>query len=118
MYSGLDLLPFADIGPGMKVIHFGPTVVHPNTVAGENLTLRQGVTIGLAKTGVPRLGNNVTVGVGATIIGGISIGDNVTIGAGAVVTHSMPANTTVVGIPACPRGTSHGATEVVASPGE
>jgi lipoate-protein ligase B len=44
----------------------------------------------------------VSIGVGATVIGGVSIGDNVSIGAGAVVTRDIPANCTAVGVPAKP----------------
>ena len=48
----------------------------------------------------PTIGNNVVIGAGAVIIGGITIGDNVMIGANSVVLESIPSNVTVVGIPA------------------
>lgn len=47
------------------------------------------------------IGENVWVGGGAIILGGVCIGDNAIIGAGAVVTHDVPAGVTVVGNPAC-----------------
>ncbi len=100
IHSGLELSPRAQIGPGLYIAHFGPTVVHPNTRAGSNLTLLQGVTIGEHNNGVPTFGNNVAIATGAKVIGGITIGDNVTIGAGAVVVKDVPDNCTVVGIPA------------------
>lgn len=102
LYSGVELSPRAQIGPGLCVMHFGPTVIHPDVVAGKNLTLLHRVTLGYAKSGIPHIGDNVSIGVGATVIGGISIGDNVSIGAGAVVTKDIPANCTAVGIPARP----------------
>jgi serine O-acetyltransferase len=40
------------------------------------------------------------VGAGAKILGGISIGDNVKIGANSVVLKNVPANSTVIGVPA------------------
>ncbi len=46
------------------------------------------------------IGNNVWVGAKATILPGITIGDNAVVGANAVVTHDVPANTIVGGIPA------------------
>ena len=46
------------------------------------------------------IGNNVWVGAKATILPGVHIGDNAVIGANAVVTHDVPANTIVGGIPA------------------
>lgn len=48
----------------------------------------------------PTIGDNVTIGANAVIIGDIMIGNNVTIGAGAVVTKSIPDNCIVVGNPA------------------
>jgi serine O-acetyltransferase len=57
-YSELELSPRKQIGPGLYVAHFGPTtVIHPDTIAGSNLTLH-GVTIGEHTNGVPRIGNN------------------------------------------------------------
>jgi serine O-acetyltransferase len=89
-YGGLELSPRASIGPGLCVLHFGPTIIHPDVIAGSNLTLLPGAIIGKARTGVPRLGDSVTVGSGAVIVGGIVIGNNVSIGARAVVARDLP----------------------------
>jgi serine O-acetyltransferase len=102
MYSGVELSPRAQIEAGLCIMHFGPTIIHANVMAGKNLTLMHGVTIGAAKTGIPRLGDNVAIGIGAAVIGSIVIGSNVHIGAGAVVTKDLPDNCTAVGIPAQP----------------
>jgi serine O-acetyltransferase len=99
-YGGVELSPRTNIGPGLCIFHFGPTIIHPDVIAGENLTIMNGVTIGAAKSGVPRIGDRVSIGCGATVIGGIAIGDDVNIGAGAVVTTNMPSNCTAVGVPA------------------
>jgi serine O-acetyltransferase len=48
----------------------------------------------------PELGDDVVVGAGAKVLGGISLGDNVRVGANSVLLRSVPANSTVVGIPA------------------
>ena len=45
------------------------------------------------------IGNNVWIGDKATILGGVVIGDNVIIGANSVVTHSVPSNSVVGGVP-------------------
>lgn len=47
-----------------------------------------------------RLGKNVWVGSNATILQGVSIGDNSIVAAGAVVTHDVPENVIVAGVPA------------------
>ena len=80
------------------------TVIGETSEIGDNCTLYQGVTLG--GTGKeqgkrhPTLGNNVVVGVGAAVLGSITVGDNALIGAGSVVLRPVPANTTVVGVPA------------------
>ncbi len=102
IYSGLELSPHVQIGPGLYVGHFGATVIHPEVIAGKNLTLLHGVTIGISETGVPKLGDNVSIGAGAILIGGITIADGATIAAGAVVTKDVPPGCVVGGVPAKP----------------
>jgi len=100
LLSGLELNARTQIGPGLAVLHFGPTVIHPETVAGENLTILPGVTIGATNHGTPCLGNHVAIGAGAIIVGPVIIGDYVNIGAGAVVVRDVPDHSTAVGNPA------------------
>ena len=47
-----------------------------------------------------KVGNNVSIGSNATILGGITIGDNVLVGAGSVVTKNIPDGKIVAGNPA------------------
>jgi serine O-acetyltransferase len=49
---------------------------------------------------VPVLGNNIFIGAGAKVLGGIRVGNNVKIGANAVVVKDVSDNVTVAGIPA------------------
>ena len=46
-----------------------------------------------------KVGNNVWIGAGCTILAGVEIGDNTVIGAGSVVTRSIPSNVVAVGVP-------------------
>lgn len=46
------------------------------------------------------IGDNVWLGGGVIVLGGVTIGDNTVVGAGAVVTRDLPANVVAVGNPA------------------
>ena len=101
--TGVEIHPAAKIGKGFFMDHGMSVVIGETTEIGDNVTLFQGVTLG--GTGEekgkrhPTLGNHVTVGAGAKVLGNIHIGDNVYIGANAVVLRSVPPNSTVVGVP-------------------
>lgn len=71
-------------------------IVSHNAVIGKNCTIFHQLTIGEGHKGAPTIGNNVLIGAGAKIIGGISIGNNVKIGAGCVVAQDLPDDATVV----------------------
>ena len=46
-----------------------------------------------------KIGNNVWIGAGATILAGVTIGDNTVIGAGSLVKKDIPSNVVAVGVP-------------------
>lgn len=87
------------IGGGFRLIHYGLVVIHRNAIIGKNCTILHNVTIGKTHKGVPRIGDNVTIGANSVIIGPICIGNNVTIGAGSVVVKDVPDNVCVIGNP-------------------
>ena len=102
MSAGISLPASCRIGRGVYIGHFGGIILHSDVQMGEGCSIGPGVLIGtrgMGKKGVPRLGHNVYVGVGAKILGNITIGNNVRIGANAVVLTDVPDNATVVGIP-------------------
>ena len=102
--TGVEIHPAAQIGTGFFIDHGMGLVIGETAEIGDYVTLFQGVTLG--GTGKergkrhPTLGNHVVVGAGAKILGGITIGDNVKIGANSVVLRNVPANSTVIGVPA------------------
>jgi serine O-acetyltransferase len=103
MTTGISIPASAEIGKGFYVGHFGGIVLHSDVKMGENCSIGPGVLIGtrgLGSKGVPRIGHNVYIGVGAKVLGDITIGDNVKIGANAVVVRNVPEGATAVGIPA------------------
>ncbi|MCR5272539.1 MAG: sugar O-acetyltransferase [Lachnospiraceae bacterium] len=78
------------IGPNTLIT----TVNHPLTPMGRRQHL------GIAKP--VTIGNDVWIGGNVTILPGVKIGNNVVVAAGAVVTHDVPDNTLVGGVPAKP----------------
>jgi serine O-acetyltransferase len=75
-------------------------VVNTSVRGGANVVLEGGVTIGAEKDRSPVLGDNVFLGAGARIIGGVRVGSGARIGANAVVVKDVPDGATAVGVPA------------------
>lgn len=101
--TGIDIPCETTIGRGLRIEHFGDIIISGDAEFGEDCVIRNGVTVGLRRTGVrgaPVIGNRVDIGAGAKILGDIKIGDDVSIGANAVVLTDVPANSIAVGIPA------------------
>jgi serine O-acetyltransferase len=94
---GLEVTPSCEIGPGIFFPHTVGTVIGASRL-GSNVTIFQGVTLGARELDMhfdpskrPEVGDNVTLGSGCRILGGISIGNNTIVGANAVVVHSVEA---------------------------
>ena len=102
--AGISISTDAEIGPGLFIVHFGGVFVGPGVVAGPNLTLSQGVTIGTEKGASPRFGDWVYLAPGAKVFGPVRMGDRSAAGANAVVTHDVASGVTVGGVPARPIG--------------
>lgn len=91
----------AQIGPGLRIHHMGPIIINNEVTIGANCTLRVGNILGnRSDTSCPTVGDRVTLGAGAQVLGGITVGDDVTIGAMSLVIHDVPPNSTVAGVPA------------------
>lgn len=90
-------------GKGLRIWHYGSTIISGDAKIGENCTFHGQACIGSngISTVAPVIGNGVDIGVGAKIIGDVTIADDVKIGAGAVVTKSChERGATLVGVPA------------------
>ena len=103
-FTGIEIHPGAKIGDGLFIDHGMGIVIGETAEIGDNCVLYHGVTLG--GTGKdkgkrhPSIGNNVTIGCQATLLGPINIGNNVKIGAETVIIgHDVPDNCTVVGAP-------------------
>lgn len=102
--NGIEIHPAATIGEEVFIDHGGGVVIGETAEVGNRVLIYQGVTLG--GTGKqhgkrhPTVGNSVTIGAGAKVLGAITIGDNTMIGAGSVVLKPVPARATAVGVPA------------------
>ncbi len=91
-------------GPGLCIWH-NNVVVNSRAVIGRNCTFHGNNCVGNDgfSQEAPVLGNSVTLGTGASVIGDVTLADGITVGAGAVVLHSFhEPGITLVGIPARP----------------
>lgn len=101
--TGIEIHPGATIGRRFFIDHGMGVVIGETSIIGDDVLLYQGVTLG--GTGGqkgkrhPTLGNHVVVGTGAKVLGNIELGDYTKVGAGSVVVRSVPARSTVVGVP-------------------
>ncbi len=109
--GGIELNREARIGKDLHLIHTGNIHVHPDAVIGDRCGIMHDVTIGTndvpgaklqpnTKTGVPVIGNDVFIGAGAKLLGGITIGDDVVIAANSLVTTNIPSGSIAIGVPA------------------
>ena len=104
IFFGISINKNATLGRRVVFEHFGYIIIHANAVIGDDVVIRQGVTIG-NKTldrplDAPTIGSHVNIGAGAAVLGKIIIGDHVDIGANAVVLHDVPSYHIAVGVPA------------------
>ena len=101
--TGIEIHPAASIGDGLFIDHGMGVVIGETAEIGDDVTLYQGVTLGGTgfATGKrhPTVGDNVTIGSGAKLLGPIEVGHGAKVGANSVVITDVPPNSTVVGNP-------------------
>jgi serine O-acetyltransferase len=100
MFCGCIIGRGAEFGPGFVLVHSLGVVINGGVKGGANILIEHGVTIGAEKRKIPVIGDDVFIGAGAKVLGGVTVGDGARIGANAVVVADVPTHSTVVGIPA------------------
>lgn len=105
--TGIEIHPGATVGRRFFIDHGMGIVIGETAEIGDDVMLYHGVTLGgrsLEKVKRhPTVGNRVTIGAGAKVLGPVYIGDDSAIGANAVVVHDHPADSIITGIPASSR---------------
>jgi serine O-acetyltransferase len=90
----------ARFGKRLIILHSVGITVNSAVVAGDDVTLENGVVIGAEKGRSPKIGDRVFFGSGAKVVGDISIGSDVLVGANAVVVKDVQSSVVVGGVPA------------------
>ncbi len=102
--TGIEIHPAATLGRRLFIDHGMGVVIGETAEVGEDVIIFHGTTLGGTSMEKgkrhPTIGNRVTIGSGAKVLGPIHIGDDVKIGANAVVVKDVPCNHIAVGIPA------------------
>lgn len=105
--TGIEIHPGATIGRRFFIDHGLGVVIGETTEIGDDVMIYHGVTLGGRSLDHgkrhPTIGNGVTVGAGAKVLGPIKVGNGSAIGANAVVTQDVPADCIATGIPAAVR---------------
>ncbi len=99
----MDIHPAAVLGSGLFIDHATGVVIGETAEVGTDVTIYHGVTLGGSSLDLgkrhPTIGDRVTIGAGAKILGPIAVGDDSRIGANAVVVKPVPPDSVVVGVP-------------------
>lgn len=100
---GLEISAHADIGHGLYLGHAYNITVAGGVKLGKNCNLHKGCTIGCEnrgkRKGAPTLGNCVSVGINAVVVGKIFIGNDVMIAPNSFVNFDVPDHSVVLGNP-------------------
>lgn len=100
---GFEISIRANIGDGIYLGHPYNITVAGGVTIGKNVNLHKGCTIGREnrgkRQGVPIIGDCVSVGINATIVGKIKIGNDVMIASNSFVNFDVPDHSIVIGNP-------------------
>src|SRR6202046_5823186 len=103
VYTGADIHPSALLGRRLFIDHAIGVVIGETAEVGTDVTIYHGVTLGGPSVARgkrhPPVGDRVTIGAGAKVLGPITIGHDSRIGANAVVVKPVPPDSVVVGVP-------------------
>ena len=101
--TGIEIHPAATLGDGVFIDHGAGVVIGETAEVGDDVTIYHGVTLGGTSLEHgkrhPTIGDRVTIGAGAKVLGSLTVGHDSRIGANAVLVRSVADNSVVVGVP-------------------
>ncbi len=101
--TGIEIHPAATIGDGVFIDHGAGVVIGETAEVGDDVTIYHGVTLGGTSLDRgkrhPTVGDRVTIGAGAKVLGAVTVGHDSRIGSNAVLVRSVDENSVVVGVP-------------------
>lgn len=101
--TGIEIHPGARIGRRFFIDHGMGVVIGETAEVGDDVMLYHGVTLGgrssTREKRHPTVGDGVTIGAGARLLGPVVVGARAQIGANAVVVRDVPPDSVVVGVP-------------------
>lgn len=102
-WTNIEIHPGATLGPRLFIDHGAGVVIGETAEVGADVTLYHGVTLGgtslVHGKRHPTVGDRVTVGAGAKVLGNLVVGADSRIGANAVLVRSVDDHSVVVGVP-------------------
>ncbi len=107
LLTGVDIHPEAQIGKRLFIDHGTGVVIGQTAIIGDDVTIYHGVTLGgvgraddISGKRHPTVESGAMIGSGAQVLGNITVGAGSRVGSNSVVTSSIPAGCTAIGIPA------------------
>lgn len=102
-WTNIEIHPAATLGPRLFIDHGAGVVIGETARVGSDVTIYHGVTLGGTSLDHgkrhPTIGDRVTVGAGAKVLGNLTVGADSRIGANAVLVRSVDDHSVVVGVP-------------------
>jgi len=102
-WTNIEIHPGATLGPRLFIDHGAGVVIGETAEVGADVTIYHGVTLGGTSLDRgkrhPTVGDRVTIGAGAKVLGNLVVGADSRIGANSVLVRSVEDHSVVVGVP-------------------